>query len=200
MIDIPVPLVLASSSPVRRQLLGQLVRRFEVVCPEADEAAVADDDPRRLATRLAELKARDVAARRLYALVIAADTLVVCDGEVIGKPRDRRDAVRIMKKLTSSSHEVLTGLCVMAPDGRRRTLCVATRLRMRPISAGEIEAYVDGPGALDRAGVYALQPDDPNVLELRGSPTCVMGLPVDELAGVLRELYQDELDKQAEER
>ncbi len=191
MIDIPVPVVLASASPVRRALLRELVAAFDVVPPHVDESAVQDADVGTVATGLAELKAREVAAARPGALVIAADTLVVCDGEVIGKPADRADAVRIMRKLTSSSHRVVTGLCVMAPDGRSRTLCAATSLRMRPMSADEIERYVDTPGALERAGVYALQPDDPNVLERHGSATCVMGLPMDELTAVLSELYPD---------
>ncbi len=191
MIDIPVPVVLASASAVRRELLQRLVPAFEVVPAQVDESAVADADVRAVATRLAELKAHEVAARRPDALVIGADTLVVCDGEVIGKPTDRPDAVRIMRRLTSSTHQVVTGVCVVTPDGRRRTLCEATGMRMRPMSAGEIERYVDTPGALERAGVYALQPDDPNVMELCGSPTCVMGLPLDELAAVLNELYPD---------
>jgi septum formation protein len=190
-IDIPVPVVLASSSSVRRELLRQLVPAFEVVPPLVDEAADGAHDAPALAVHLAELKAREVAARRPHALVVAADTLVVCDGEVIGKPADRRDAVRIMRKLASSTHQVVTGVCLIAPDGRERTFCAATRLRMRSMSDAEIERYVDGPGALDRAGVYALQPDDPNVLELHGSATCVMGLPMDELARLLRELYPD---------
>jgi len=187
--DIPVPVVLASSSPMRRRLLRRLLGDFEVVPAHADEGSVSEGDPRALAVRLAELKARDVAARRPDALVIAADTLVVCEGEAIGKPRDRQDAIRILTKLTSGPHQVVTGLCLAAPDGRSRTLCVATRLRMRPMSAREVEDYVDSPGALERAGVYALQPDDPNVLELEGSPTAVMGLPLDELGAALRDLY-----------
>jgi nucleoside triphosphate pyrophosphatase len=188
-IDIPVPVVLASSSPVRRDLLRQLVPAFEVVAPQVEEAAVQEASPAALAVRLALLKARQVSARRPEALVIAADTLVVCNGEVIGKPADRADAVRIMRKLTSSSHRVVTGICIIAPGGRTRTLCPATSLRLRRMSPAEIERYVDSPGALQRAGVYALQPDDPNVLERQGSATCVMGLPMDELAGLLRELY-----------
>ncbi len=191
MIDIPVPVVLASASPVRRELLRQLVPQFEAVPPHVDESAVRDADVRAVATRLAELKAREVAAARPDALVIAADTLVVCDGEAIGKPADRADAVRIMRKLTSSSHQVVTGVCVVAPDGRQRALCAATALRLRAMSADEIARYVDGPGALERAGVYALQPDDPNVLEMHGSATCVMGLPMAELAAALSELYPD---------
>ena len=115
--------------------------------------------------------------------------MVVCAAEVIGKPRDRADAVRILARLTRSEHRVLTGLCVIAPDGRRRSVCVGTRLCMRPMAPDEIERYVDTPGALHRAGVYALQRDDPNVCTLIGSPTAVMGLPLDELADVLRELY-----------
>jgi nucleoside triphosphate pyrophosphatase len=198
-VEIPVPVVLASSSTVRHELLRRLVDRFEVVVPRVDESAVRGGDAPDRAMRLAELKARQVAALRPGVLVIAADTLVVCDGEIIGKPVDRADAVRIMRALTASSHRVVTGFCVMAPDGRACTLCSVTHLRLRAMSDAEIECYVDTAGALDRAGVYALQPDDPNVLEMRGSATCVMGLPMDELEAVLREFYPQAHD-QTEER
>jgi septum formation protein len=188
-VDIPAPVVLASSSPVRRELLQRLVRRFEVVVPQVDETAVEGADAPERAMRLAEMKARQVAARRPAAVVIAADTLVVCGEEVIGKPADRADAVRIMRALTHAEHRVTTAFCVLAPDGRRCTLCVVTHLRLRPMSDSEIESYVDSPGALQRAGVYALQPNDPNVLEMRGSASCVMGLPMDELEAVLSQFY-----------
>jgi septum formation protein len=184
-----VAVVLASASPARCRLLRELVAVFEVVRPDVDESEAAQDEPRTATVRLAEAKARRVAAMRPGALVIAADTMVVCGGRVIGKPSDRRDAIRILEVLTSSPHRVVTGLFVLAPDGRERSSCVETGLRMRRMSRQEIERYVDGPGALERAGVYALQEDDPNVKELKGSPSAVMGLPLEELSRILREFY-----------
>jgi septum formation protein len=169
-----------------------LVGRFEVLASAVGEDDVAAGDAHGAVVELAERKARDVAARRPDALVIAADTLVVAGGETLGKPTDRSDAMRQMVRLTSMPHEVVTGLCVLAPDGRQRVACVATRLRMRRMSRWEISRHVDAPGALNRAGVYALQPDDPNVHLIEGSATAVMGLPMDELEAILHELYPEQ--------
>jgi septum formation protein len=189
MMRVPVPVVLASSSLTRRRLLEQVIADFEVVPPHVAEQHVQADGPRRLAMALAAAKADEVACRRPDALVIAADTVVSCEDEVIGKPRDRADAVRILGKLTSRPHFVVTGLCLAAPDGRRLSECVSTRVRMRRLSRDAIEELADAPLALEAAGAYRLMPDDPNVESLEGSATCVMGLPLDELRAMLGELY-----------
>jgi septum formation protein len=188
-IDIPVPVALASASPARRRLLGRLLGDFEVVEPQVDEKTISGPGAREATVLLAEAKAREVAGRRPKSLVIAADTLVECRGEVIGKPLNRQDAIRILQMLTRWPHHVLTGLCVRAPDGRERSCRVETTLRMRPMSRHQIEDCVDGPGSLERAGVYGLQEDDPNVQEISGSASSVMGLPLEALSTILRELY-----------
>jgi len=165
------------------------VRAFETVSPCVDECVRPGETVGAAALRLAEAKARDVGRRRPAGLVIGADTLVVCDAEIMGKPVDRRDAIRILTRLTRRPHRVVTGVFVLAPDGRTAAACSGARLRMRRMGQEEIERYVDTPGALDRAGVYALQEDDPNVEVLVGSPSAVMGLPVEALCRILREFY-----------
>ncbi len=187
----PVGVVLGSSSPTRRRLLRRILSDFEVVPPRIDESELEQEPGRHVARRLAEWKAADVASRRPCCLVIAADTLVVCAGESIGKPADRPDAVRMLNRLTQNGHEVITGLCVRAPDGRLLSGAESARIRLRRMSQEEVEAYVDCPGALDRAGVYALQPDDPNVESMNGAPSTVMGLPLGRLVTMLRELYPE---------
>jgi len=189
--DLPVPVVLASSSPTRAELLARLVPDFETLSPAVDEEGVAVDDPRERALRLAEAKARDVTRRRPDALVIAADTLVACCGRTIGKPADREDAVRILEELTRHLHSVITAVWLVAPDGRERSCCVGADVRMRPMTGAEIEDYLEGFDALDKAGAYALQPNDPHVEELRGSITAVMGLPLDELRDMMGDLYPE---------
>ncbi|MCK4282951.1 MAG: septum formation protein Maf [Candidatus Brocadiae bacterium] len=191
MIDIPAPIVLASSSPTRAELLSGLAADFEVVEPHIDERAVRDDAPEGLALKLATAKARQVAQKRPDALVIGADTLVVCRGRVVGKPLDREDAVRILEDLTRNAHKVLTALHVIAPGGRERSCCVESVVRMRQMQREEIEEYLNRPGVLDKAGAYELQPDDPNVAEIAGSVTAVMGLPLEELQRLICELYPD---------
>ena len=120
---------------------------------------------------------------------MAADTVAVCDGEIIGKPEDRADALRILRKLTRRPHRVLTGVCVHAPEGPERLRCVETEIRMRRLREEELRALAERDGVLQRAGAYALQPDDPNVVRLAGSETAVMGLPLEELKEMIRELY-----------
>jgi len=188
-LKVPVPVVLASASSTRRMLMRRVVDEFEVVRPCVAEDAVAAQvqSARSRATALARAKARDVARRCPDALVIGADTLVTCRGEIVGKPRDRADAVRILGLLVRGPHDVVTGLCLVAPDGREVCACVGSRVRMKRLSRERIEAMADAPGALEAAGAYRLEPDDPNVDCLEGSVTGVMGLPL----GVLRELLAD---------
>jgi septum formation protein len=122
-------------------------------------------------------------------LVIGADTLVVCRGETIGKPTDRKDAVRILMKLSRNPHTVVTALHLIAPDGRDRCSCTEASLGMRPMTRRDIEEYLAGTDALDKAGAYALTPGDRHVERVEGSMTCVMGLPIEELTGMLESLY-----------
>ena len=193
MIDLPVPIVLASSSGTRRELLARLVGEFDVLAPQVEERPPGGRPARReasaLTLELAERKARAAARRRPDALVIGADTLVVCGGEVIGKPADDEDAVRILVRLSHRPHRVFTGVFVLAPDGRAASGCVTARVRMRPMSPERARDYVARSDALSRAGAYALGPDDPNLERVEGSMTAVMGLPLDELSAMLRDLY-----------
>ena len=189
MIDIPVQVVLASRSPQRRHLLKRIVRDFQAVDPRLDEGGSQCADAEATALRLAEAKASEVARLRPKALVIGADTVVECLGEVIGKPADRADAIRILTKLTRNPHRVVTGLCVIAPDGRRRCGVSVARIRMRRLSRREIDSYIDTEDVMERAGAYGLQELDPNVDRLDGSPSAVMGLPLEELGAFLQSLY-----------
>jgi septum formation protein len=186
-----VPVVLASASTARRDLLGRLLPDFEVVVAEVDEARADAADPQALATKLARAKARRVAALRPDALVIGADTVAVCDGAVLGKPADADEAARMLRQLTQTPHEVLTALCVVAPDGRERSTVARAEVHMHPMPERDIARHATSPGALERAGAYALAPSDPNVERVEGSVTAVMGLPLDELAEVLAELYPE---------
>jgi len=184
-----VPVVLASRSPQRRHLLRKIVSDFEVIEPCVEECARGHEGAEELAYTLARAKAEEVARRRPDALVIAADTVVECEGELIGKPRDRADAIRVLTKLVANPHRVVTGLCVIAPDGRRHCATVAARVRMKRMPAQQIESYVDREDVMGRAGAYGLRELDPNVQSIEGSPSSVMGLPLEELTSILKSLY-----------
>jgi septum formation protein len=188
-IRVSVPVVLASASATRRELLGRLVGEFEVVPPAIDEGSFEACGPSELALKLAEAKAADVAARRPDALVIAADTLVVCEGKIIGKPCDAADAERILALLSRHPHTVLTAVAVATPEGRRRSFCAEARVTMKPLSRRQINALAAEGDVMDKAGAYSLTPDDPRLRGLEGSIATVMGLPLDELAALMAELY-----------
>jgi septum formation protein len=173
-----------------------LIGEFEVVAPDVEEALIPGADAESLAQRRAEAKAEEVARRRPGALVIGADTVVECRGEVIGKPVDRADAVRMLTKLTSHPHRVITGLCVVAPDGSRRSATSVARIRMRRLSQAEIEEYVDAERPMDRAGAYGLKELDSNVLSLEGSASAVIGLPLEELESVLRSICPENAEEE----
>ena len=183
------PLVLASASPRRRELLAHLGLAFEVFAPEIDESPLPGEAPARTAERLACEKA--AAGRRAFpaAAVIAADTLVSPDGQTaLGKPATADDARRMLRLLSGKRHEVYTGLCVAGPGGRR-SRTVTSAVRMRPLTEAEIDWYVATGEPLDKAGAYAIQGrGGVFVTAIDGSWSNVVGLPMAELTAMLSEL------------
>jgi len=186
------PLLLASGSPRRRELLARAGIAFEVAPAEIDERPRPGEAPRALALRLAREKA-EAGARRIGAspprLVLGADTIVVIDGEALGKPEDPEHAVALLSRLTGREHAVLTGVAVVRSDapGAVRTVCVESRVRMRPAAEGEIRAYVATGEPLDKAGAYAAQGEGRRfILGIEGSESNVIGLPLEETLDLLR--------------
>lgn len=188
MIDIPAPVVLASASPARRELLGRLVGEFEVMPPDVCEESILHDQPEQTARARAAAKARAVSRIRPRSVVIGADTVVACGEELMGKAADAEEALAMLRKLTRHPHRVLTALCVVSPNGGERTACEGATVHMRELPPEELQRLARRPGALRWAGAYALQPDDPNVLSIEGCETTVMGLPIERLREMLLEL------------
>jgi septum formation protein len=180
------PLVLASSSPRRHALLRYLDLPFVVDPSGIDEDAFAASSPAALAVTLAKAKARDVAARHPEATVIGADTLVDLAGQVLNKPLDGEDAVRMLRMLVGRTHQVHSGIAVWRA-GRCATSLVSTAVRMRPADEATIAAYVASGEPLDKAGAYAAQGLGAALIDaVDGSYLAVVGLPL--LA--LRDLLQ----------
>lgn len=182
------PLVLASASPRRQTLLRQCGVQFDVVPP-----GVAELDPEHLT--LPELcllnahrKARTVAKRFPDRLVLGADTLVALGARRFGKPRDFAEAVRMLSELAGQTHEVVTGVCLLAlRDHRERLFAETTRVTFRPLREDEIRAYLTAINPLDKAGAYAIQEQgDRLVADLDGSYANVVGLPVERVLAELR--------------
>jgi len=185
------PVVLASSSPRRHELLKRLIPRFEVRHPNVEENTRAESDAEALAVRLAVRKARDVASRLKRGTVIAADTLVQsAKGEIVGKPADRDEAIRILSQLSGTRHKVVTGVCVIdVASGKEVSAADSTYVTMRRMSAEEVRRYVESGEADGKAGAYAIQETgDRYVEKVEGSLTNVVGLPLELLDRMLREL------------
>ena len=172
-------LVLASASPRRADLLRQLGVPFEVIPSEIEEAW-PPRPPRDAVAALALAKARAVARGLISAVVLGADTAVVLEGEVFGKPESPEDARRMLRALRGREHQVITGVALVeAPSGREATAAVVTRVLMREYSEDEIEAYVASGEPFDKAGAYAVQAaGGALVADVIGCYTNVVGLPI----------------------
>ncbi|MGE5560634.1 MAG: Maf family protein [Chloroflexota bacterium] len=188
-------LILASASPRRRELLAQTGLTFRIIPSEFDEQAASADSPAALAELLACGKARDVARRLEAGVVIGADTIVVRAGEVLGKPHDDADASRMLRRLSGGWHEVITGVAVIdAATGRERSGAEVTRVKVRDLTAGDVEAYVASGEPRDKAGAYAIQGLGSLLIErIDGCYANVVGLPIFRLAAMLREFGIDPL-------
>jgi len=189
---VALPLVLASTSPRRRQLLAQAGYTFDVIAPDFDEStcSVAGHNPSSYAQALALGKARSVAPRVPDAWVIGADTLVDAAGEIIGKPNDAADAERITRKLFRAPHQVVTGLALVRHcDGAEQVHVDVTTVVPRPMTEEQITAHIAGRSWEGKAGAYAIQETGDQFVErIEGSLTNVMGLPMELLQRLLDNL------------
>ena len=184
-----LPLVLASASPRRRDMLAAIGLLADVEPADIDESRLPGEAPEAMATRLAAGKADAVVARRTGAeIVLAADTIVVLDGEVLTKPTDAEHAVSTLTKLQDREHTVITAFAaVRADDPKRRVVrAVRTQVRFRALSESQIRAYVATGEPLDKAGAYGIQKIGAKLVrEVRGSYTNVVGLPLVEVLEAL---------------
>lgn len=183
MFHVTRPLVLASGSPRRRQFLYDLGLTFEVVSPgNAEPLPEAGEEPAAYAIRSACCKAVAVAQARPDAVVIGADTIVVLDGAVIGKPKDSHDALHMLTQLAGRTHTVITGVCLVLPGDEVESLHCASRVRFHAWSHDVLAAYAATDEPLDKAGAYAVQGVGSFlVAAIDGSWSNVVGLPVTEL-------------------
>ena len=173
-------LILASASPRRADLLRTAGIPFTVAVADIDEREHPGEAPRTYVERLAREKVDQVEADHLGAFVLAADTTVVVDGAILGKPRDAADAVRMLGLLGGRPHEVLTGVCLRGPGGFHRSGVITTVVEFAPMNAREIASYVATGEPMDKAGAYAVQGLASRfITRIEGSYPNVVGLPVE---------------------
>lgn len=181
-------IILASGSPRRHELLARLGWAFEAHAPNVDEHVAGT--PREMVDQLSERKARAAAADFSSGIVLGADTLVAVRGEALGKPRDEADARRMLGMLSGRKHEVLTGVCMLdIASGRMVKRVECTQVRFAELTERDIDEYVATGEPMGKAGAYAIQGDaGAFVTEINGSFENVMGLPVEVLELMLRQL------------
>jgi septum formation protein len=185
-----ITLLLASSSPRRRQLLALGNWKFTIAVSDVDETQLADESPRDYVLRLAQAKALAVVEKaHPDNIIIGSDTAVVDAKSILGKPADREDAARMLNQLRGHTHQVYTGVAFhRVRDGKMLTAVCVTDVPMRAYSNDEISAYVQTGDPLDKAGAYAIQhPDFQPVASMSGCYASVMGLPLCHVVRTLRE-------------
>jgi septum formation protein len=174
------PIILASASPRRRELMQVFGLPYRVIVPATDELDDERMPPRRLVRHNASTKADAVARGQRRGVIIAADTTVALDGRCFGKPRDAAHARRMLRQLSGRTHQVYTAVCIVDVDRSRRWLDVAvTAVRFRRLSAAEITRYVANRAHWDKAGAYAVQDLRALLIDrIAGSLSNVIGLPL----------------------
>ncbi len=188
-------LILASGSPRRRELLAQTGRLFRIIVSDADEIETADMSPTEVAVHNARVKALAVAANVPdSATIIGADTIVVLDGCVFGKPADEEDARRMLSELSGKTHQVITGVCLVRGE-QCTTFAETTNVYFRELTAGEIDAYIATGEPLDKAGAYGIQGAASAFVDhIEGDYDNVVGLPVTRLERALDLESGNEID------
>jgi septum formation protein len=184
----PLELILASASPRRRELLAQLAIPFTVIPANIDESAWPDEVPQAYTTRVAHAKAQHVAQQFPTAVVLGADSVVVLDQQILGKPRDIEEARHMLTRLSGREHTVLTGVAVLHAAQQFVGLdAVSTLVRFRPLSPSDIEPYLATEEPMDKAGAYAIQGAAAAfVASWDGCYTNVVGLPLRRTAALLQ--------------
>jgi septum formation protein len=188
------PFVLASTSPRRKQLLEQLGLTFDQAAPDVDESFQPSLSPPAIVENLAERKAAVISYRFPEALVLAADTIVVLDDEILNKPATPDEAIRMLGRLSGRTHVVYSGIALAhAPSGRHVVTHEATRVSFATLNEREIAAYVATGSPMDKAGAYGIQ-DDRGALfvsGIEGDYYTVVGLPLHRFYTVLKTTFAD---------
>lgn len=181
-------LILASASPRRRELLQQAGVAFTVIPSRATEDVLPGEAPADYALRVAEAKARDVARNYPGSLVLGADTIVVIDGQILGKPKDQVDGYRMLRLLSGRRHGVMTAFVLINGSGHTETRqIVTTTVTFKSLADSQIHDYLATGEPFDKAGAYAVQGIGAALVDkVEGSYTNVVGLPVDEVLAALR--------------
>ena len=181
------PLILASRSPRRQELLKQVKIPFDVIPSEVDEAQYPmKSGPEEYVETLARAKASHVLEKHPDRTVLGSDTVVVTDGEILGKPKDSQDARRMLRQLSGKVHTVLSGVAIVSEDGET-VFHGRADVRFFPLTDEDIQTYIDSGEPFDKAGAYGIQGFGAMLVEeIRGDYFTIVGMPVAQVVRALR--------------
>jgi septum formation protein len=182
-------IILASASPRRKELLQRIGLKFKVDPSNYEENISSELEPHELAKSLSLEKAKLVAEKHMNALVIAADTFIVFEGKILGKPRTETEAKEMLETISGRQHSVITGFTIIDTENNKAlSKAVETKVYIRKLSSNEIDAYVESKEPLDKAGAYAIQGLGSVIVEkIEGDYFNVVGLPLSALTETLKE-------------
>lgn len=185
--DIQYDLILASSSPRRRDFLNNMGINYQIIKPRIDETAHLGENPQVYVARMAQTKAQVIASEHPQEVVLAADTIVVVGDEILGKPKDREDAKRILRTLSGKTHQVMTAVCIRKGEDIRN-FTQSTNVTFAPLNEELIDTYVASGECDDKSGAYAVQGIGAMLIEkVEGSVSSVVGLPICQVRQILSE-------------
>lgn len=185
-------IVLASNSPRRKELLNNLNIDFKIIPSNVEEVVIENEKPEVLAMRLAFSKAYDVASKNKNSIVIGADTIVVLNDNVLGKPKDENDAFNMLKNLSNTYHQVITGISVVRlKDEKKIVDYVVSDVKFKKLDDEKIKRYIDTKEPLDKAGAYGIQGYGSLLVEeIKGDYFNIVGLPTSKLDEILFKYFQ----------
>lgn len=188
-------IVLASGSPRRKEILENMNLKFDIIKSEIEETTVENESPENLVKRLSYEKAHDVATRNSDSIVIGADTVVVLDNNVLGKPKDREEAFDMLKKMSGREHDVITGISILCLDSKKEIsdFCVS-KVKFKNLSDEDIYSYINTGECMDKAGAYGIQGLGGLLVEyIKGDYFNIVGFPISSASEILKNNFNIDL-------
>lgn len=184
-------IILASSSPRRKEILGNTNLKFEVIKSDIDEVILPEESPCQIVMRLAYEKSMDIAYNNKDKLIIGADTIVCLGNVVLGKPKDKLDAIEMIKKLSGTTHQVITGISLINLDANKKIIdYVVSNVKFKNLSHEDVMDYIQTNESLDKAGAYGIQGYGALLIEeIQGDYFNIVGLPISKLSDLLKKYF-----------
>ena len=184
-------IILASASPRRKEILENTNLKFRIIKSDIDEKVFEGESPQQVVMRLSFEKCMDIACNNKSSLVIGADTIVVLDDMILGKPKDKDEAYCMLKKLSNKVHQVITGISLINLEGNKKIIdYVVSNVKFKDLSEEDIKDYIQTNESLDKAGAYGIQGYGALLVEeIKGDYFNIVGLPISKISDLLKQHF-----------